>query len=176
MAHPRAIVHKAVDRRAVPRCEPANSQALSPFSPQPQRAMVPLFSGREVATNGLDRGCASARQRCAHPAAQPRGRGVAARGDDAEPRGDHRRGRGPARAERLLQARARLDLRSGLRPAQPGRARRSGHRRRGVAARLRSSTSSAGARRCCGSRPRPRRRRTRRTTPRSSPSSRCCGA
>ncbi len=51
------------------------------------------------------------------------------------PRGDHRRDRGPDRGERLLQARARPHLRRRVRAAQPGRAGRPGHRRRGAAAR-----------------------------------------
>ena len=72
-------------------------------------------------------------ERSAHSSAQPRGRGVAPRRDDAQPRGDHRRGRGSARAGRLLQARARLDLRGRVRPAQSRRTGRPGDGRRGAA-------------------------------------------
>ena len=84
--------------------------------------------------------------RSADPAAQPRGRGVAARGDDAQPRGDHRRGRGAHRVGRLLQARARRTSSTrSLSLHAPRRAGRSGHGRRGAAPRRACSKRSVGA-------------------------------
>ena len=84
-------------------------------------------------------------RRGADPAAQPRGRGVAARGDDAEPRGDHRRGRGaPRGAPTSTSPRTASIFDAALRAAQPGRAGRPGHGRRGAAPARRSSTQLGG--------------------------------
>ena len=101
-------------------------------------------------------GGADARRRAdgPDPAAQPRGRGVAARGDDAEPRGAHGRGRSAHRGARLLQARARHHLRRRVHAAQPRRTGRPGHGRRGAAAQRPARGARRPRRRCCASRPR----------------------
>ena len=109
------------------------------------------------------------------PAAQPRGRGVAARRDAALARRDQRGHRGRRRGRPTSTSRR---TRTSSRPSSrsTGRASRSTRSPSPTSCGAPTcSTSSAAARRCCGSRRRRRRRRTRRTTRTSSTSSRCCG-
>ena len=108
------------------------------------------------------------------PAPQPRGRGVAARGDAALARRDHRGSRSSGRRLRLLQAGARARLRSGDVAVRSGRAGRSRSRSPKSCGGPSCSMGSAARRRCCASRPRRLPRPTPATTPRSSRSTRCC--